>query len=73
MGDIALSYTEHRTKHRRELRLRVHHELHNMERDNCDNFFYEIINVMKVRPKESHTNNKKKHFGNFVWRHVIAI
>ena len=53
MGDIALSYTEQRTHHRRELR--VYHELHNMERDNCDNFFYEIINVMKVRLKESHT------------------
>ena len=53
MGDIALSYTEQRTHHRRELR--VYHELHNMERDNCDNFFFEIINVMKVRLKESHT------------------
>ena len=53
MGDIALSYTEQRTPHRRELR--VYHELHSMERDNCDNVFYEIINVMKVRLKESHT------------------
>ena len=53
MGDIALSCTEQRTKHRRELR--AYHELHNMERDSCDIFFYETINVMKVRLKESHT------------------
>ena len=26
-----------------------------MNRDNCDNFFYEILHVMKVRLKESHT------------------
>ena len=32
IGDIALPYTEQRTKHRRELR--AYHELHNMERDN---------------------------------------
>jgi len=53
MGDIALSYTEQRQKHRRELR--VYHELHDMNRDNCDNFFYEILNIMKERLKESHT------------------
>ena len=26
-----------------------------MNRDNCDNFFYEILNIMKERLKESHT------------------
>jgi hypothetical protein len=53
MGDIALSFTEQRNKHRTELS--VHHELHNaLHRDTCDNYFLEIINALKVRLPESH-------------------
>ena len=53
MGDISLSFTEQRNKHRTELS--VHHELHNaLHRDTCDNYFLEIINALKVRLPESH-------------------
>jgi hypothetical protein len=56
MGDIALSFTKQRNKHRTELS--VYHELHNeLNRDTCDNYLLEIINILKVRLPES---NAKK-------------
>ena len=53
LGNIALSFTEQRGKHRRELR--VYHELHALDQDISDNFFYDILHTMKLRLKESHT------------------
>ncbi|MAF40235.1 MAG: hypothetical protein CL859_00010 [Cyanobium sp. ARS6] len=52
MGDIALSYTEQRSAHRTELR--VYQELHDLERDCSDNYFADILHILKQRLPESH-------------------